>query len=528
MSHTDEPRGLEYWGKIFQGNSPCGEDLSLDPKFEALQNEIQKDASIHDGQKTDWVVVYELADSILARSKDLWAYAYGSVAAYNSKNSDACASAVTSLAGLIETHWPDLYPSLKRPQRRVAPLKWLCNKFTHIAESTAFLGVPPASLTALNEAFATLQKVIDSHLPENALTFGTILREQMASTHLAAEQPMANAPQEAPKTAPTGKKGKTPPLNTTLDEIEKSSIIPSAVLPQVIRAANDYCRQLGDHLLAVNNVHEPGFLLHRVSLWYTLPQLPPADTDGLTQMICPVAPDMIDMFTAAVNDKRYAEILPQLEKAASKAPFWLDGQHLVVRCLEGMSAPDAAYSVKHVLAQLVRRFPEITFLKFKDSRPFASPKTVAWIESFAPAMFGDSPFSATSLTGSVSSTQEDEIKLLQDALVMKDEAGFEAGLACLGKAHPGRSRAFIRHCILRARYCIAVGHTQTAATLLQTIFDKLKEWDLLDWEPELTTEAVSLLMSLKTKQQKQDNELSAVLHMVSLEAAILSTKAKSL
>jgi type VI secretion system protein VasJ len=246
-------------------------------------------------------------------------------------------------------------------------------------------------------------------------------------------------------------------------------------------------------------------------------------------MTCPVVPDMIDMFTAAVNDKRYADILPPLEKAACKAPFWLDGQHLVVRCLEGMSATEAAQSVKHALAQLTKRFPEITTLKFKDGRPFATPKTVMWLESFAPAVFGENPFPVTGLASSPCPTQEeDEAKLLQDALAVNGNAGFAAGLESLGKVHPGRSRSFIRHSILRARYCVETGRTQSAMTLLRTIFDKLKGWELLDWEPEVTAEAVSLLMGLQTKQQKQDAELSAVLHMVSLETAIASsTKAKS-
>lgn len=528
MPTTDTQQGLEHWGRKLQGENPCGEDLSQDSHFESLQDEIGKDTSIHDGQKTNWIVVYELADSILARSKDLWAYAYGSVAVYNTRPPAECATVVASLAGLIRERWATLHPSLKRPQRRLAPLKWLANKFKNLAERTAFIGVDPDALSALNDAFVKLQEALDTHLPDNDLGFDAILRVQMGATPTTLAPNTATDEQLGQKTFHAANTtAQAPRFDTTLDAVEKSSIIASAVLPQVIRAANENSRQLGDHLLAINSTHEPGFLLHRVAIWYSLLQLPPSDEKGLTQMLCPVVADMIDMYTAAVNDKRYAEVLPSLEKAASKAPFWVDGHHLVVRCLEGLSAVEAAYSVKHSLAQLVRRFPEIMTLKFKDGRSFASPKTVAWIESFAPSVFGESLFAGGLFPGGTNSDHEDEATLFQEALAMNADTGFEAGLEHLGKAHPGRNRAFIRHCIVRARYCIAVGHTPSAVMLLQTVFEKLKEWNLLDWEPEVTTAAVALLLSLKKKQQEQDTELSAVLHMFSLETAISSTKAHS-
>ena len=527
MPQASNLRDLEHWGKMLQGRKPGGEDLSLDSEFELLQGEVGKEASVHDDQKTDWVIVYELADSILARSKDLWALAYGSVAVYYTKSATDCARVLNIMGALIVSQWDTLYPSLKRPKRRLAPLKWLHAKFRHIADSTNFLGVAPTDLTALNEAFLALQKALDSVLPNNDLAFRTVLREQMAFSEPTIEDTPKTSLQEATKQSPASVSKKTKlQSNNPSSEAEKSITIPPAILPQIIRSTNDNSYQLADHLLAIKNTHDAGYLLHRIS-WYTLPQLPPADADGLTQMNCPVASDVIDTLTSGVNNKQYAETLPLLEKAASKAIFWLDGHYLVVRCLEGISAEEAARAIKHSLVQLVKRFPDIITLKFKEGRPFASAKTIAWIDSLMSTDFGTELFAVSGKSEFPGSGQGDEHELLQEALSVKGESDFKAGLEHLGKVQPGRSRAFIKHCILRARYCIAAGTPQPAVTILQTIFDKLKEWDLLDWEPEITAEAVSLLVSLKNKQQKGNDELLAVLHMVSLETAISTTKGKS-
>lgn len=396
----DEKHCLAHWGRIIRDEAPCGEDLSLDPEFESLAEEIGKDKSLHGDQKTDWVAVYGLADSLLARSKDVWVFAYGTVAVYHVKSVPDCIYCINSLTELLSTQWQSLHPALERPKRRLAPLKWMCDKFHSIADNTAFLSLNPTDLGALNDAFISLQEKIDFLLPENELSFGSILRAQLEGVQESTPAPGQTGAPTDPK--PPGSVSVPPSqpqlLQTALEDIEKRSLIPPAVLPQLIRAINDNARQVGDHLLAINKEDERAYQLHRIAIWGTLLQLPPADASGLTQLSCPIPPEMIATYTSAVNDKRHAEILPQIERAASKAPFWFDGQHLIVKCLEGLSATLPALSVKHSLAQLVKRFPELPSLKFRDGRPFASPKTATWIDSFLPVIFGNSSSGANGRT----------------------------------------------------------------------------------------------------------------------------------
>ena len=74
MPYEGSLQGMTHWGVLIPGESPCGDDLSLDPEFELLHDEIGKDKSLYGDQKTDWIVVFELSDSLLSRTKDLWPF----------------------------------------------------------------------------------------------------------------------------------------------------------------------------------------------------------------------------------------------------------------------------------------------------------------------------------------------------------------------------------------------------------------------------------------------------------------------
>lgn len=521
MPTFDELRGYAYWGKAFTGAAPCGEDLSLDPDLELLTAEIGKDKSIHAGQKTDWIVVYELADSLLTRGKNLWPLCCGTVSVFHTKSVRECVVCVNSLTELLATQWQALHPSLKRPKRRLAPLKWMCDKFHSIGDNTAFLSHDPKDLSDLNAAFGNLQDALDTLLPDNDLSFGSILRERMGGGRAPEPGPAEAKPEtESPATARAAR-----PMRTTLDEIEKHSVIPSAALPQVIRTINENARQLGDHLLALNREDERAYHLHRIAVWTTLLHPPAAEANGRTEISCPIPPDLIDMYNAGVNEKRFAEMLPLIERSASKAPFWLDGNFLIVKCLEGISAALPAFSVKHSLAQIIHRFPELLSLKFKDGRPFASPRTVTWVDSFLPVITGHMPVGFGLSDSAGDTARADEVKMLHEAIALYQDKDFKTGLESLGSVPPGKNRAFLRHCILKAHYCSAAGQPQAATLLLRSVVGKLRDWDLTEWEPALTAEAVSLLLSLSAKSETEEREeLQLLLHTLCLETAIAANK----
>lgn len=199
-------------------------------------------------------------------------------------------------------------------------------------------------------------------------------------------------------------------------------------------------------------------------------------------------------YAAAVDARQYEGVLPQLERSAAKAPFWFDGHHLVVRCLDALGIEEARDLVCEILSCFLRRYPELTGYKFHDGTPFASPATIQWLQELRRKQLGGEASPAPEDAGEEERARRDEL-LLGEALALAGEQDFESGLACLGSGVGGKCRQAVLHGILQARYCLRAGRTKAGRELLLALYDRLEQWNLLDWEPELGAQIISLLIS---------------------------------
>lgn len=77
------------------------------------------------------------------------------------------------------------------------------------------------------------------------------------------------------------------------------------------------------------------------------------------------------------------------------------------------------------------------------------------------------------------------------------------------------------HGLLQAHYCLAAGKKSAAQRLLQALYGQLEQWDLLDWEPELSARIITLLLTAQTKPGgPETEEMSRRLHWLSLDTAV--------
>lgn len=515
MPQSDVNSCLTRWVAFLEQGSPCGEDLEFEPEFESLQEEVGRDSSIHADRPTDWSIVFQQADGLFLRSKDLWLFAYGIIALYHTQGLNSSAEGLTAMAAFLAEGWDNAYPLPKRIARRLAPLKWLRGRLAQYAENTGFIGEAPEAVQACAVAVRALQSLLDEKVPDNGLAFDALFSN--LDGNAVAGRAEAETSKQAPpaQAAPVSRPAQAAPAATASvsSAPDKDGRIPAGTLPQIIRACNDTARQMGDHLISISSSDERGYLLHRVGCWGTLLQLPPVDGQQRTQLVCPVEQDRLDGYTAAIEEKRYGDVLAAIEKTASKAPFWLDGHYMVARCLEGLGASAAAACVKHTLALLLNRFPALTDYKFKDGKAFASPKTAAWLDTAVQSAFaaGSQTAAARGTASGKGEADADEL-LLQEALRLNSEKGFEAGMEHLGAVPPGRSRMAVGHSLLKARYCLAAGKKNAARNILENIFNDLEKWELFDWEPELSATVISLLLSCVPKAQ--DNDRAILLSML--------------
>ena len=75
------------------------------------------------------------------------------------------------------------------------------------------------------------------------------------------------------------------------------------------------------------------------------------------------------------------ECLQGVPASIARAPFWLDGQHLVWQCLHELDAEQAMREVEIQLALFMQRMSGLEELRFHDGSAFADAQTRAWLSS---------------------------------------------------------------------------------------------------------------------------------------------------
>ena len=503
-------RWFEEWKKDLPDGTSCGnEDIFFDPEFEALQNEVNRNDSLQPDARTDWGLVLEMATSLLStRAKDLWAFCYGCRAVYEQSGISGLAASLEITTHYLETCWDELYPAATRAARRAAPFLWLIAKLEILMPASAFPVEKPEAYDAFRQALQALQNVLDSHMGENAPSFRNILRAIPEKK----DPPPAKAAAPVPSTPVFSSESSHVVANLNGD-----GRVPDSILPQLLRATIEQAQQLGAHYLSQDIRDWRVYLLHRTALWTTVVQLPPANGEKHTQLRMVLPQDKALAYNAAVNNKQYESILPQIERTVSKAPFWFDGHHLVVQCLGALGINDARDIVCQILRCFLQRYPELLGYKFHDGTPFASPATMQWLETLRNKIPTEEEKKITAYTGDEERTRRDEL-LLSQAVAIAEEQNFERGLASLGPGVSGKCRQAILHGILLARYCLRAGRPKTGKELLQELYTRLEQWDMLDWEPELGAQIIALLM--QNGGDKGQSALRRRLYSLQADAAI--------
>lgn len=509
---------FKIWVSPLSEESACGEDIAFSDDFESLKNEVEKGISLHAGQNTDWPLVLRMATQILgSRSKDIWVLCYGIMAAHETQGLMCCAAALSALSSLLESFWNDLHPGPSRVQRRLAPFKWLVARLEARIPAVAQSDERGVN-HVLKKELVRLQAILEARFGDAAPSFNGLL------SLLNDETPPAKSISGSSHTGEIPQLSSAPPVSSPPDDllaaIDGDGRVPAGVLPRLFRSTQDQCRQLAMHFASYDPKDWKVILLHRTALWCTINQLPQADAACVTQLRS-VPPERAQAYSAAVEAGRFQEVLSQLEGSAGKAPFWLDGHRLVACCLEGLNAPGALAVLRIVLAQFLDRFPDLVRYKFQDGTPFASPRTVQWLDALETPLSGQA--SARVISGAGEAAREQE--LLDEGLAIRKERGFSAGLSHLEKVPAGRSRTAVRQGLLLARYCIAAGNKQGAVRLLQSLYGQLEKWELLDWEPELSAAIISLLLSLQPKERGAGAEMMlSRLHWLHLGTAVSGFK----
>lgn len=516
------------WCKLLVGEQIYGEDVSFSPDFESLQAEIDKCSSIYDCGTTDWSVVMNLADKILTNdSKDIWVFAYGIIAHYHQHGLLVFAETLSKSTDFMVEHWNGLYPPIHKKQRRLAPFLWIQTQTKQWDNNSPYQNTDSSEHKLVaTQSLEKLHCFLTEKFEDNAPVFACFSNDNTSkknstSTHNETMQnsdvssSVQNTQQEntSAMQSVTGQDSiinQVPPDNI--------NIIPKNQQAPIIRDIIDNGRRLATHILSQNILDERAFFLHRAVIWGTLMQLPPCDSNGKTQLSSGIPQDKILEYAAAFENKQYREILYNLEISTGKSPFWLDGHYMVARCLEELKADIPYQMLKSAFIQLVKRFPALLNYTFSNGMPFASPFVHEWYSIISSDETSQKNIDISEYNPIM---PNDESNILHEALILGKEHNFHTGLRHLGKASSGRNKTVFTLGILQAKYCIQFKKKEIALQLLEALYSQLKDWEMLDWEPELTVQILSLLLSCKIKDLSTETiEQKRLLYRLNLDAAL--------
>lgn len=131
--------------------NPCGEDISYDPKFLALDALItgKPETQFSSAEEPDWRAIREACLELFERSKNLRVAVTLCLALVNLEGPSGLRSGLTLLMGLLERYWPDFYPRLD-PEENNDPLERI-NILSSLSTPVGTFGDPIRFLQRLRQ-----------------------------------------------------------------------------------------------------------------------------------------------------------------------------------------------------------------------------------------------------------------------------------------------------------------------------------------------------------------------------------------
>ncbi|MGH8370225.1 MAG: type VI secretion system domain-containing protein, partial [Gammaproteobacteria bacterium] len=279
--------------------------------------------------------------------------------------------------------------------------------------------------------------------------------------------------------------------------VELAEVTSDSDAKKALRQLQDIARKVTRYWLGKDVADARAYRLGRLITWVLMDSLP-AQTDGQTQIPAP-APERIKAFENQRQNGQLDAMLPELETALTKAPYWLDGQKFAADVLQtvGQKGEAARKTVLRELRHFLGNYPGLLELKFVNGTPFADDATQGWLE--AEVLAGDSGGGVS--TGRRSHGDSPWEAALNEARATATGGNLDAAVKQLsqGWSTTGSAREQFMWRFALAQLLMQTGHAHVAASLLEELAERAEEFRLRDWEPELAARVYKLQLSAYEK-----------------------------
>jgi type VI secretion system protein VasJ len=516
---------------------PCGINIRYESDFDQLEAELAKQESLN-AETVDWNVVAQLSSQIIkSSSKDLLVGSYLCYALLVRDGYHGLSVGLNILIDMSNLHWDGLFPPAKRMRARQTAFTWLAEKAGALVSTTA----PGSQESEAVVEAANMLKQLDGLLVEKMGDQAPMLSElsrplknyrQSAEAELANSQPVAPAaqpsavsaapeqqvqapiapvvepqaaaPEPAPaKPVPAVTKPATKSKASNASTLDAGPLESEADSKKILRQLQATARDIASFWIAQKLADERPYRIARVAAFMGLEKAPP-DDNGVTQ-VDPPAPERLKFFEVQAGKGDLVTLIPGLERTLARAPFWFDGQFLVVKSLRSLGAEyeAAAQTVTRELRNFISRFPEVVDFSFSDETPFANDQTRMWLDAeVLGSSSGAGSDSSDTATSELWSTTLAEAK--QMAASGDSNKALDLMSSGMSKASQLREQVYWRCAI--AELMLQTGKADTAAFVLEQASQQAKAMQISQWEPQLLAKIYYLLFQSYQKQQKTNKE----------------------
>ncbi|MBS7662605.1 type VI secretion system protein TssA [Pseudomonas lalucatii] len=302
----------------------AGADMRYSSEYEVLENELGKASALHETTAIDWQKVRACSEALLStQSKDLRVAAWLIWGLYQRESFAGLQAGLSLLHYLCLNHWADLHP--RKPRTRAAAVGWLLPRLEQALAEHVPIGEQLALFRSLAEQLRALEACLSAHLGADAPLLLPLCRRL--------DELVSRASQGQPEPGSVGA------AIAQVKQVATQLLTPGAPVENEkeahknLRSLQDQARPLCAYWLRQKASDLRALRLARTLLWLPIDSLPERNAEQVTALRGLPA-DKLASYQERYQQGQYADLLVDLEASIARAPFWLDGQHLVWQCLQ--------------------------------------------------------------------------------------------------------------------------------------------------------------------------------------------------
>lgn len=469
--------------------APAGNDLSFDPEFEAVAEEIARLERV-DGPRTDWRVVASRSDALLAqRTKDMRLLVWGVAARVHNTGWSGLAHGLSVYVEMVRRYWTDMFPPARRVRGRVSLHEWLVE---HVAPLLEERPVDDADREALNTASTAneeLEVLFTQHFGDanpGCARFRTIFRRKLqdlpplpeASADIAREGEAATSVDNPSEARISGEAQETPAR-------AKASHAPIARTAAGLLSTSAA-------LLAADPSDALAYRARRLAF-------------SLSDVALSTAPSDRERLRERMRACAWSDLLREAEAALVAVPAWLDAHWYVA---ESMARLGVRYWIARGVVEaeafsLVVRQPALLSSIFPDGTPVATAQTVAWIQEGLRRIAG---------ANALISAEDREVERRRsevDQMASEGRTHEAVALAIALANRAGDARGRFRGSLLACKIAVSAGQFAVARPFLESLLALAAHHNLEAWDPGLCVDLYSLVVSCLRQVVGSESESQA-------------------